>query len=274
MGADGSVIRPLDETSVLAAIERMRRYEVEAVAVCLLHSYRNPAHERRIGEILRSEFPEAFLSLSVDVLPEFREYERTSTAVINAYVGPTVRTYLDSLARQLADAAIGAPVLLMQSNGGAMSAGAAREIPAHILESGPAAGVIAARRLSERTGIRDLITFDMGGTTAKAAMIQDGQVMVAKPPFWKPVFHCGVNAPSEADSLAWIALMVVSQAALTSGFLSVITLPESSYWPCGACAATCRGPTRATRASPRWWRSAWPHRATPTRVGSAIPDPR
>jgi N-methylhydantoinase A len=177
IGADGEIIRPLDEASVHAAVERLRRHGVEAIAVCLLHSYKNPVHERRVGEIVRSELGNAFLSLSVDVLPEFREYERTSTTVINAYVGPMVRTYLGSLAQQLAASGIIAPVLLMQSNGGAMSAEAAAEMPARILESGPAAGVIAAQRLSQRTGLLDLITFDMGGTTAKAAMIQRGRLM-------------------------------------------------------------------------------------------------
>jgi len=177
IGADGEVIRPLDESSVHAAVERLRAHRVKAIAVCLLHSYKNPVHERRVGEIVRAAFGNAFLSLSVDVLPEFREYERTSTTVINAYVGPMVRTYLRSLAHQFAVSGIAAPVLLMQSNGGAMSAEAAGEMPARILESGPAAGVIAAQRLSQRTGMLDLITFDMGGTTAKAAMIQRGHLM-------------------------------------------------------------------------------------------------
>ena len=176
IGADGEVIRPLDEASVSAALEHIRAHEVEAVAVCLLHSYKNPVHERRVAEIVRTEFPNAFLSLSVDVLPEFREYERTSTTVINAYIGPIVRTYLRSLAQQLAAAEIAAPMLLMQSNGGAMSAEAAEEEPARILESGPAAGVIAAQRLSRRSGLPDLITIDMGGTTAKAAMIHGGRL--------------------------------------------------------------------------------------------------
>lgn len=176
VGADGEIIRPLDETSLRAAVERVREQGVEAIAVCLLHSYKNPVHERKVGDILRREFPNVFLSLSVDVLPEFREYERTSTTVINAYIGPMVRTYLRSLAQQLGASAITAPVMLMQSNGGAMSAEAAGEMPARILESGPAAGVIAAQRLSLRTGLLDLITFDMGGTTAKAAMIQQGHL--------------------------------------------------------------------------------------------------
>ena len=176
IGADGTVIRPLDEVSLRVELDRLRKEGIQAIAVCLLHSYKNPLHERRVGEIVRAEFPNAFISLSVDVLPEFREYERTSTTVINAYIGPVVRTYLHVLVEQLKASTVNAPVLLMQSNGGAMTAEAAGEMPAWILESGPAAGVIAAQRLSQRTGLRDLITLDMGGTTAKAAMIQTGRI--------------------------------------------------------------------------------------------------
>lgn len=176
MGPDGEVIRPLDDASLDAALEKIRAQDVQAIAVCFLHSYRNPAHERAVGERIRKQFEGVFLSLSVDVLPEYREYERTSTTVINAYVGPTVKHYLGSISEQLADAGIDAPVLLMQSNGGAMSSRAAAETPAHILESGPAAGVIAALRLSERTGLGEIVTFDMGGTTAKTSMIEGGRV--------------------------------------------------------------------------------------------------
>ena len=174
VGADGEVVVQLDDETVLAAIDRIRVEGAEAVAVCLLHSYRSPDHERRVGEIVQRELPGTFRSLSVDVLPEIREYERTSTTVINAYLGPIVKTYLGSLSDRLADAGVEAPVRIMQSNGGIMSAGRAAEKPVQMLESGPAAGVIAAQKLGQRMGVGDLITFDMGGTTAKAAMIEDG----------------------------------------------------------------------------------------------------
>jgi N-methylhydantoinase A len=176
MGAKGDVLHPLDEAGVDVAVGRMREERVEAVAVCLIHSYRNPEHERRVGELISKLAPEIHLSLSVDVLPEIREYERTSTTVINAYVGPTVRAYLQSLSRQLADREITAPLLIMQSNGGIMSAAAAAEHPVQIVESGPAAGVIGAQVMGRRSGIGNVITFDMGGTTAKASIIEDGEV--------------------------------------------------------------------------------------------------
>jgi N-methylhydantoinase A len=174
--ARGQVVRPLDEGSVRAAVERVRVDDVRAVAVCLLHSYKNPAHERRVGEIVRALLPDAYLSLSVDVLPEIREYERTSTTVINAYIGPVVESYLRSLLRRLGQAGVEAPLLIMQSNGGIMAADAATRRPAQMVESGPAAGVIAGHRLAGRLRLGNVITFDMGGTTAKASLIEDGQL--------------------------------------------------------------------------------------------------
>ena len=175
IGADGEVVTPLDEDSILAAIERIRKDGAEAVAVCLIHSYRSPEHERRVGEIVRRELPGVFCSLSVDVLSEIREYERTSTTVINSYLGPIVKGYLDSLVRQLRESNIGAALRIMQSNGGVMSAAKAAESPVHIVESGPAAGVVAAHRVGQRIGVSNIISFDMGGTTAKASLIEDGQ---------------------------------------------------------------------------------------------------
>ena len=175
IGAGGEVVQPLDEATVHAAIERIRQDEAEAVAVCLIHSYGNPDHERRIGEILRRELPGVYSSLSVDVLPEIREYERTSTTVINAYLGPIVKTYLDSLVEQLQVAGIDAPLRIMQSNGGIMSANSATGMPVQMMESGPAAGVVGAQELANRVGTDNVITFDMGGTTAKASLIEDGE---------------------------------------------------------------------------------------------------
>jgi N-methylhydantoinase A len=176
VGPKGEVLEPLDEDSVARAIHRIREEGVEAVAVCLIHSYRNPAHETRVGEIIRRELPSVFLSISAEVLPEIREYERTSTTVINAYVGPIVRSYVASLEQRLQEARIAGPLKIMESGGGTMSARAAAERPAHVVESGPAAGTIAARTTGESLGIEDLIAFDMGGTTAKATLIEDGKV--------------------------------------------------------------------------------------------------
>ena len=176
IGADGGIVTPLDEDSIHAAIERIRSEGAEAVAVCLIHSYRSPEHERRVGEIVRRELPGVFCSLSIDVLSEIREYERTSTTVINSYLGPIVKGYMDSLVRQLRESNIGAALRIMQSNGGVMSAAKAAESPVQIVESGPAAGVVAAHRVGQRIGVSNLSSFDMGGTTAKASLIEDGQL--------------------------------------------------------------------------------------------------
>ena len=174
IGADGEVIVPLDMDSVHQAIHAIREEETESVAVCLLHSYRYPDHERAVGEELRRMLPGVFVSLSVDVLPEIREYERTSTTVVNAYLGPIVKSYTDSLVERVKGARSDAPVRIMQSNGGIMSARRAAQTPVQMLESGPAAGVIAADNLGKRLGLKNIITFDMGGTTAKAALIENG----------------------------------------------------------------------------------------------------
>lgn len=176
IGADGEVVTPLDEDTIHTAIERIRADGAESVAVCFIHSYRNPDHERRVGEILRQELPGVFTSLSIDVLSEIREYERTSTTVVNAYLGPIVKGYIDSLLRQLHESGIAAPVRIMQSNGGVMSAAKAADAPVHIVESGPAAGVVAAHQVGIRSGEPNIISFDMGGTTAKASLIEDGQL--------------------------------------------------------------------------------------------------
>ena len=144
---------------------------IEAVAVCYLHSYANAAHEQRTGEILREMLPDAFISLSVDVVPRKLEYERTSTTVINAYVGPPVKHYVRSMVSQVRGAGIGGRLMVMQSSGGILDAGAVAQIPARIVECGPAAGVVGARHFAARAGFDSVITLDMGGTTAKASLM-------------------------------------------------------------------------------------------------------
>ena len=171
--ATGEVYRPLDENSAKAAIGALKWAGVESVAVCLLHAYANAAHERRLGELLREQFADAYVSLSHEILREFREYERTSTTVLNAYVGPLVRRYLVSLENMLGKAGFRGTFRVMQSNGGVMSADSAKKMPVTMMESGPVAGVIAAARLGERLGCRHMISFDMGGTTAKSSLIKD-----------------------------------------------------------------------------------------------------
>src|SRR3954469_1859454 len=172
----GEIETPLDEAGATAAVDALLAEGVEAIAVCFLHSYANPAHERRLGEIIAARAPGIPVSLSVDVLPEMKECERTSTTVINAYIGPVLGRYLASLSRDLAGAGLTAPLLLMQSSGGLMPAAEAARLPVHVVESGPAAGVIGAQALARRIGLANAISFDMGGTTAKAGVIENYEV--------------------------------------------------------------------------------------------------
>lgn len=177
--ADGSVRVPLDLSTLAGAIEAMREQGIESVAVCCLHAYRNPAHEQAIAQALRSALPDLPLSLSHEILPEVREFERTSTTVVNAYVMPLVRRYLDDLRSRFASEGVQAPILVMQSAGGLISARAASHNAVTIIESGPAAGVIAASRVARASGYRNVLTFDMGGTTSKASIIEADTVLRA-----------------------------------------------------------------------------------------------
>src|SRR4029077_21176514 len=147
--ATGELLKPLDEASALETIGTLKAAGVESVAVCLLQSYANPAHEERLGQLLHQRFPEAYVSLSHEILRKFREYERTSTTVLNAYVGPLVSRYLVSLEKMLGDSGFCGTFRVMQSNGGVMSAETAKKMPVTMMESGPVAGVIAAAHLGE-----------------------------------------------------------------------------------------------------------------------------
>jgi len=144
--------------------------------VCLLHSYANPDHEQAVATALREALPDLYVSTSAELLPEIREYERTSSTVINAYVGPVVRSYIGSLVARLRDMGIGARLLVMQSNGGVMTVDTAIARPAQLVESGPAAGVTAVAELARAAGQDNVITLDMGGTTAKASLIEQGEL--------------------------------------------------------------------------------------------------
>jgi N-methylhydantoinase A len=176
VNAEGGVDKPLDEASVERATRFLLEEGVEAIAVCLLHSYLNPAHELRVKEIVQKMAPEMTLSVSAEVLPVINEYERTSTTVINAYVRPIVERYLNRLIAEVKRGGIDAPLLLMQSNGGLTTARAAAVTPMHIIESGPAAGVVGVQALCRLVGIDKAISFDMGGTTAKASLIENGEL--------------------------------------------------------------------------------------------------
>ena len=174
--AYGAVERALSPADAERAVDALLAEKVETIAVCLLNSFTNPVHELLIAGIVRKKAPSLPLSVSYEVLPEIKEYERTSTVVVNAYVMPIVASYLRALRRGLDQAGIPARLLLMQSNGGLTTDQAAAERPMNIIESGPAGGVVGAQALARAKGMAKILTFDMGGTTAKASMVEDGEV--------------------------------------------------------------------------------------------------
>ena len=180
LGAKGEVITPLDEEATRKVARAIAATGLQSVAVCLLHSYRNPAHEQVVGRILEEEIPGVSVSLSSTIVPEFREYFRASTTVINAGVRPIVGRYITTIEKRLADDGLDCDLLVMQSNGGVYSSAAAIEKPVFMVESGPAAGSVAAAAIGTALGHPDVISFDMGGTTAKASLIRDGRPTVTK----------------------------------------------------------------------------------------------
>lgn len=176
IAAGGAILDALDEDSVRIAAEAIRGMDVEAVAICLLHAFANPIHEKRAAEILRAELPHLAVTTSTDVLPVVREFERTLTTVLNATVMPGVTTYVGRLEKRLEDEKVTAPLLLMQSNGGVAGAATIRQAPALTALSGPAAGVVGARSVAAACGIKDIITVDIGGTSADICLIKDGKI--------------------------------------------------------------------------------------------------
>jgi N-methylhydantoinase A len=173
VAADGSVLLPMDEAAVERIGARLAEEGIEAAAVSFLHAYRNDAHERRAREILSRFLPERVIALSSEVCPEIREYERTSTTVANAYVLPLMEGYLRRLEEGMRGLGVSAPLLLMMSSGGVTTVETARRFPVRLVESGPAGGAILAQLISAEQGIRRALAFDMGGTTAKIALIDD-----------------------------------------------------------------------------------------------------
>jgi len=172
----GEIKTALDDSQVRTVVKELLAENVDVIAVCLLNAYANPVHEQRIKAILDELAPNVPHCISFDVLPEIKEYERTSTTVINAYVMPIVKQYLERLRQTLNGNKISGPLMLMQSNGGMMSDSLAAQKPANIIESGPAGGVVGAQALARKLKLDDIITFDMGGTTAKASLIERGEV--------------------------------------------------------------------------------------------------
>ncbi|MCX7932687.1 MAG: hydantoinase/oxoprolinase family protein [Rhodovarius sp.] len=174
MSAEGEVLLPLDEAALLKEAQALAEAGVEAIAVCFLHSYRNGAHERRAGELLRAAFPDLPLTLSCEVAPEIREYERVSTACANAYVQPRMQRYLTRLEQELRAMGIAGALYVMLSAGGIASLREARAFPIRLIESGPAAGAMAAAFIARKAGLAQVISYDMGGTTAKMCLIENG----------------------------------------------------------------------------------------------------
>jgi N-methylhydantoinase A len=173
--ADGSILIPLDEQEARRCARELAARGIKSVAVCLLHAYANPSHEKRLGAMLAEEAPGLAVSLSHEISPVFREYERTSTTVVNAYVVTAVREYLEKLRAEMKRRGHRGRLFVMQSSGGIGTAEAMERYPVRMIESGPAAGTLMAAAYGELSGDRDLIAFDMGGTTAKLALIEHGQ---------------------------------------------------------------------------------------------------
>ncbi len=175
VAADGGIVTPVDEAQARSALEDLAAREaVDAVAICFLHAYANPSHERAIAKVVQRILPDAFIAQSSEIWADYREYERATTTVMAAYVGPAVARYVGQLEKDLRAMGVQGSFQIMQSNGGLMSAATARLRPVHLVESGPAAGVIAAAHFGRKTGTPDVISFDMGGTTAKAGLVRGG----------------------------------------------------------------------------------------------------
>ena len=202
MNANGDVLQPLDEEAVRAAVRQLvEKWEVQAIAVCYLHAYKNPAHEERTAEIIRVEWPELSVSISSAIVREYREYERTSTTVANAYIQPIFRRYIGSLEATLAEQGFSGSFYITRSGGGALLARDASAVPVHTIFSGPAGGLIGAARLSEILGRANLIAVDIGGTSTDACVVRDGtptlkyQAELEKMPLMIPAYNiCTIGA--------------------------------------------------------------------------------
>ncbi|MBT2233299.1 hydantoinase/oxoprolinase family protein [Nonomuraea sp. NEAU-A123] len=227
---DGTVWTPLDESEVRQAIRQLRDEGVEAIAVCLLYSYVFPDHERRIAGWVEEEFPGAYVSLSSEVLPEFREYERLSTVVSNAYLGPKVSGYLARLRKKLAERGLVTQPYVTQSNGGVVSFAEAEKYPVRMVLSGPSTGVVGAARTANGAGYPDIITFDMGGTSTDVSLVQHGE----------PKTSSGLDLDGRAIRTAMLDIHTVgagggSVARLDSGGLLKVGPESAGAFPGPAC---------------------------------------
>lgn len=212
---DGKVVTPLNEEDIKAAVEYFKKEKVEAIAVCYINSYANDEHEKRTVELIRKLWPEVFVTSSIEVTKEWREYERTSTIALNSYVMPVASSYIDNLDRRLKEAGCHAKEYIMQSNGGTTTFEQAKQTPINMVESGPVAGVYGSAILGKMIGECNIIAFDVGGTTAKCSLIDNGEVKVtteyriertesyAGYPIMAPVVDI-VEIGNGGGSIAWI----------------------------------------------------------------------
>lgn len=209
MSPTGEIVEPLDEAAVRQAAEVLRDAKVEAIAICFLHAYRNPEHERRAREIVREVLPDVYISVSSDVLPEFREFERLSTTTLNASVGPRMERYLQRFLERVAEAGITHEPHTIHSNGGLMSVQTVRQFPVRTCLSGPAAGVVGTAALGRKIGFPNAVTFDVGGTSTDVSLILEGRPAftssrsVAGYPVKTPMVDIHVIGAG-GGSIAWI----------------------------------------------------------------------
>jgi N-methylhydantoinase A len=213
LNADGDVVTVLDRANATGVAQRLNTDDIESVAVVFLHSWANPEHEAAVGAIIAKEAPGLYRSLSHEILREYREYERMSTTVLNAYVGPRVKRYLGDLENLLGEFGFTGRLLIMQSNGGTMTPDTAKRVPVNMMESGPVGGIIAAAEISGNLGYKNVLAFDMGGTTAKVSLVQNSEPSIAQGyyigglasghPVMLPVVDI-IEVGTGGGSIAWI----------------------------------------------------------------------
>jgi N-methylhydantoinase A len=291
------VVTPLDEDAVREAVRRLRRQGIESIAVCFLFSFLNPAHEKRVREIVAEEHPEARVSLSHEVMPTAPEFERTSTTLVDAYVGPKLSLYLDRLERSLRSAGYQRDLLIMQSNGGIMTADQLAKRAVAALGSGPTGGVIGACAVAARSGVKDFVAIDMGGTSYEACLVRGGEPAIRS--FWNwqhrylvglpmiEMHSIGAGGGSIASVQAGVLRVgpesakadpgpicygrggtrpTVTDANLVLGYINPEALcggsSASSTRTWRTRSAACRRRRATTRATSRWWCTAATARST------------
>jgi N-methylhydantoinase A len=214
--SSGEIREPLRPASVAAACAALKAEGVQAVAVCFLHAYANPDHERIAGAKIREALPDAYVSLSHEILREYREFERMSTSVVNAYIGPRVGGYVKDLKSSLGAIGFRGNLAIMRSNGGVMAPELATERPAAMMESGPVGGIIASARIGRQLGFADVISFDMGGTTAKASLVRQGE------PTMSPGYYVGGYASGHPVMLPMIDVVEVGAGGGSIAFIDQV----------------------------------------------------